>query len=103
MPALLYSLGGLLLSLVGSMVGRVLVALGMGYATFKGFDLTIAFLLTHIKNNFAGMPAETVSFLAWLWVDKAIGMIFASYSVAMLAKLAGNVNITKMVTKGPAA
>jgi hypothetical protein len=92
-------LGGLI-TICGSLVGRVLLALGMGYVTFKGFDLTVSWLLTQIKANFAGMPADVVSFLGWLWVDKAIGMIFSAYSVAMVAKLAGNTNVTKLVTKG---
>lgn len=98
MPFLMPLLGGLL-SICSTMVGRVLLALGIGYVTFSGFDLTVAWLLTSIKNSFAGMPSEVVSFLAYLWVDKAIGMIFSAYSAAMLVKLAGNASITKMVTK----
>lgn len=92
-------LGGLL-SIAGSLVGRVLLALGIGYVTFKGFDLTIGWLLTEIKNNFAGMPADVVSFFAWLWLDKAITMIFSAYTVAVTIKMAGGTAITKMVTKG---
>lgn len=99
MPLVMSLLGGLL-TLCGSLVGRVLLALGMGYVTFKGFDLTVAWLLAQIKTNFTGMPADVVSFLGWLWVDKAIGMVFSAYSVAMIAKLAGSANVTKLVTKG---
>lgn len=93
--------GGLSVAM-GSLVGRALLALGIGFATFKGFDITVAFLLTSIKGSIAGMPAEIVSFLAWLWVDKAIGMIFASFTVAISFKMVGASGITKMVTKGPA-
>jgi hypothetical protein len=99
MPIIMALLGGLM-TIAGSLVGRVLLALGLGYVTFKGFDLTVAWLLVQIKANFVGMPADVVSFLGWLWVDKAIGMIFSAYTVAMLAKLAGSANVTKMVTKG---
>lgn len=99
MPLIMSLLGGLL-TLCGPMVGRVLLALGMGYVTFKGFDLTIAWLLTSIKTNISGMPAEIVSFFAWLWVDKAISMIFSAYSAAALVKMAGSASVTKLVTKG---
>lgn len=99
MPIVMAILGGFL-SIAGSLVGRVLLALGMGYVTFKGFDLTVSWLLVQIKSNLQGMPAEVVSFMGWLWVDKAISMIFSAYSVALLAKLAGNANLTKLVTKG---
>jgi hypothetical protein len=96
----LYALGGLLLNLCGNLVGRVLLSLGIGYVAFKGFDLTIAWLLTQIKSNLSAMPFETVNFLAFLWVDKAISMIFSAYSCAVLVKLAGSANITKMAVKG---
>lgn len=92
-------LGGLA-TIAASLVGRVLLALGVGYVTFKGFDLTIAWLLTQIKTNISAMPLEVVNFFGYMWVDKAIGMIFSSYSAAILVKLAGSTNITKMVTKG---
>lgn len=100
MFAFLAPLGGLLLTLTGSLVGRVLLAMGIAYVTFKGSDITIAFLLTNIKSSIGGMPAEVVSFLAYLWVDKAIGMLFAAFTVAMSFKLAGSAGVTKMVTKG---
>jgi hypothetical protein len=100
MFAFLMPLLGGLLSITGSLVGRVLLALGIGYATFKGFDVSVAWLLTQIKTNIGGMPVEVVSLLGYLWVDKAIGMIFSAYSAALLVKMAGQANVTKMVTKG---
>jgi hypothetical protein len=91
-------LGGLL-SIAGSMVGRVLLALGMSYVTYTGFDLSINWLLSDIKNNMSSLPSEVVSFLAWCWVDKAIGMLFSAYSAALVVKLAGGTTLTKLVTK----
>jgi hypothetical protein len=83
------------------MVGRVLIALGMSYVTYSGFDLGINWLLNQIKTDMSAMPSEVVSFLAWCWVDKAIGMIFSAYSAAMVVRLAGGTSITKLVTKKP--
>ena len=94
-------LGGLA-TLAGPMVGRILLALGMGYVTFKGFDILIGWLLTSIKTNMSGMPAETVNFLAYLWVDKAISTIFSAYTAAAMIKMAGSSSITKLITKSPA-
>lgn len=98
MPLLMALLGGLL-SIAGSMVGRVLLALGMSYVTYTGFDLSINWLLSDIKNNMSSLPSEVVSFLAWCWVDKAIGMLFSAYSAALVVKLAGGTTLTKLVTK----
>lgn len=91
-------LGGLI-TIAGTMVGRVLIALGMGYATFRGFQVTVDWLLSQIKGNVGAMPTEVISFLGYLWVDRAIGMIFSAYSAAILVKLAGKTAITKLVMK----
>lgn len=100
MPLLTALLGGLL-TIAGSMVGRVLLALGMSYVTYSGFDFSVNWLLEQIKNNIGNMPGEVVSFLAWLWVDKAIGLLFSAYSAALVVKLAGGTSLTKLVTKKP--
>jgi hypothetical protein len=91
-------LGGFL-SIAASMVGRVLLALGMGYVTYKGFDLGIAWLLTQIKQNIGSMPAEVISFLGFLWVDKALGVMFSAYTAASLIRMAGGANLKKLVMK----
>jgi hypothetical protein len=100
MPALLWSLGGLLLNLTASVAGRALLALGMGYVTYKGFDTGVSWLLQQIKDNINGLPVEIIQFLAFLWVDKAIGMIFSAYTAASVIRMAGGTSITKLVTKG---
>lgn len=90
---------GILATGMPALVGRVLLALGMGYVTYTGFDTSITWLLDQIKTNMASMPGEIVSFLAWLWVDKAIAMIFAAYSAALAVKMAGGSKLTKLITK----
>lgn len=99
MPLLMSLLGGLL-SICASMVGRILLALGLGYVTYTGFDVGINWLLDQVKTNFSAMPGQIVSFLSWLWVDKAISMIFSAYSAAMVVKLGTSTKLTKLVRKG---
>lgn len=97
---LLWALGGLLLNLVGSIAGRALLALGMGFVTYKGMNVGIDWLMNQIKSNVAGLPNDIVQFLAYLWVDKAISMLFAAYAAAALIRMAGSDSMTKLVTKG---
>lgn len=99
MPLLTALLGGLL-TICGSMVGRVLLALGLSYATYTGFDVSINWLLSQVKTNFSSMPTEILNFLAWLWVDKAISMLFSAYSAAMVIKVGTSGKLTKLVRKG---
>ena len=100
MPAFLFALGGMLLNLVGSIAGRALLALGLGFVTYKGLDVGINWLLQEIKGNMAGLPVDVVNFLAFLWVDKAISMIFSAYTPASAIRMAGSGTLTKLVTKG---
>lgn len=99
MPLLVSRILGGLLTFCGPMVWRVLAALGMSYVSYKGFDIVIGFILDQIKSGMGSMPVEILNLLAWLWVDKAIGMMFAAYTTAMVVKMAGSSIIKKMVVK----
>ena len=99
MQFLVASLIGALGRAAASLVGRVLLALGISFVTFTGLDVGITWLLNQIKANMAALPAEVLSFLAWLWVDKAISLIFSAYTAALSIKTIGGTSITKMVTK----
>lgn len=98
MPLLMALLGGLL-SIAGSFAGRVLLALEIGYVTYKGVDVSTDFLVNQIKSNMAGLPAEILDFLAFCWVDKGLGMIFSTWTACIaVSGLAGG--LTKMKIKG---
>lgn len=101
MPILM-ALAGVLLNIVSSVVGRALLALGLGFVTYKGMDTSIGWLLEEIKTNISALDPKIIQFLAFLWVDKAISMLFAAYSTAALIRMAGGSTITKLVTKGAA-
>lgn len=100
MIAFLAPLAGVLTSVTGSVVGRALLALGISFVTFKGADTSVTWLLDQIKGNISALDPRIVQFLAWLWVDKAITMIFSAYTAATVIRMAGGSSITKMVTKG---
>lgn len=98
MPLIMSLLGGLT-TICGSLVGRVLLALGMSFVTFKGTQAGIDFILVQIKTNMGAMPRDMVNFFAWLWIDKAISMIFSAHAAAVLIRTAGAGSITKLITK----
>lgn len=91
-------LGGLL-QIAKSMVGRVLLALGISFVTYQGIDTGINWLLSEIKTNMNSLPAEVLSFLGWLWVDKAISLMFSAYAASAAIRLAGGTTLTRMVQK----
>ena len=90
-------LGGLM-TIMSSVVGRVLLALGLSFVTYSGFDVGVTWLLTQIKSNIGALPGDVISFLGWLWVDKAIGLVFSAYAAAVSLKMTGGA-LTKLVRK----
>lgn len=96
---LLSGLMGALAMSMASLVGRVLLALSIGFVTFTGMDVGVNWVLDNIKSSIGGMPAEILDFLAWVWIDKAITMVFSAFTVALAFQMAGGNSLTKMVVK----
>lgn len=93
-PALL---GGIA-TVLGSLVGRVLVALGISYVTYKGVDVAINYVADYVRSALSSGPVTIVSFLSFMWVDKAVSITFASFTAALAIKGAAGA-ITKQVFK----
>lgn len=100
MPLVLFFLGALE-TMVASLVGRVLLSLALTYVTYKGADTGIQSLLDGIKGGFGSMPSEVVGFLGWLWLDRAISLVFSAYTAATVIKFSSSGAITKLVRKTP--
>lgn len=99
MQFLVAALIGGLLTALASMVGRVLLALGIGYVTFTGVGTLGDWLMTQIQTAMGGLPADIASFLSWLWVDKAITMVFSAFVAALAFRLGGSDTITQMIVR----
>ncbi|GGC57726.1 DUF2523 domain-containing protein [Undibacterium terreum] len=99
MQFLVAALIGGLVQIAASLVGRVLMALFVGYVTYTGFSATTNLIVDQMKSSLLGMPSDIASFLGWLWVDKALSMMVSAFTAALAVKLAGGDKLTKMVIK----
>lgn len=99
MQFIVSQLVGALLTICASAVGRVLLALSMGFVVFNGVNVLMDGVMSQAKNSFSGLPTDVLSFLAFLWVDKAINLLFSAYTAASLLKFAGGTTIKKLVMK----
>lgn len=70
---------GALLYAVTSIVGRVLIALGIGYVTYTGVGNLGTWIMDTMKGALSGLPADAAAFLAFLWIDKALTMVFSAW------------------------
>lgn len=99
MPALFISaLIGALASAMGALAGRVLIALGIGFVTYKGIDVGIASLKSSVISGINGLPADALGLLGYLWVDKALTIIFSAIVVALSMRALGG-SVKRMVAK----
>ena len=64
------AIGGVLLQITASVVGRVLVALGIGVATYTGVDVTLGWVKTQALSYLAMLPQDYLGILAVLKVGE---------------------------------
>ena len=99
MPAMfIAALWGALASAMGSLIGRALIALGIGFVTYKGIDLGIASLKTQVVNGVNSLPADALNLVGYLWLDKALTVIFSGVVTSLSMRAVGG-SVKKMVFK----
>jgi hypothetical protein len=84
---------------MASLLGRLLVALGVTYVTYSGVSVVSDWLWTQIVSSFGMMPLAISQFLGFLWFDKALSMVFSAWTAAMALKVGAGGSITKMEFK----
>lgn len=75
MPAILWALGSLLVNIAGSMAGRVLIALGIGVATYTGVNASLDWLKSQAVQAFQGLPADVLGMLGTMKVGQCISIV----------------------------
>jgi hypothetical protein len=83
-----------------SLIGRAMLAVGIGAVTYTGLSVGTTYLISQVQSSFSGIPGVALSFLAWCWVDHAISMIASAYTVSLGIKTLSTMNITKYQVKG---
>lgn len=82
MPAILAMLGGVLINITGSIVGQVLLSLGIAVATYSGIDFTLDWLKDQAVSNVQLLDPAVVGMLGVLRVGECISIVTS----AMLAR-----------------
>lgn len=75
MPAL----ADLLASAIGRILLQVLLALGIGFATYKGSDQLISYAGQQIQAYLGALPANMIQAVNILQIPSVISIILASY------------------------
>ena len=92
-------LAGILLSVAGPILSRVLIGLGIGFVSYTGVDLVQSQVLNLFMANAAALPASAAQWLGILKIGTCLNILLSA--MAIRAALAGMTSgaIKKMVVK----
>jgi hypothetical protein len=99
MPIFIAALLGGLVQVAGTLVGRVLLSLGIGFVTYSGITILLDSILDQIFNNFSLLPPEIMNYIAVLQIGTCINILSSAVIIRLtLNGLTGGA-ISKMITK----
>lgn len=95
MPALL----GWIIEVCGTLVGRVLIALGISYLSYKGLDAMVAAAKAEFFSSLGGLGGTTLGIMGVMKIDVAVNMLCSALVGRLtLAGMSSGV-LKKMVLK----
>ena len=83
MPVLVAMIIGGLISAATTMVGRVLLALGLGYASYHGFDALMTFIKTTVFTQLGAQSADVLTLIGVLQIGTCINIISSAYVIRL--------------------
>jgi hypothetical protein len=98
MPFIIGMLWGAFSLILKSLVGRVLIALGISYLTYQGVDLLLTSIKTSAMANLSDVPPEFFGIIGLARIPQSINVI-CSALVAKYTMQGLTGSLTKMVVK----
>lgn len=99
MPVFLLSMLGGLATVAGSLVGRVLLSLGIGYVSYKGIGVLLDWLKSQAISNLTSVPIEVLQVIGVAKVDVCVNILFSALAARLVIKGLTSDTITQMVLK----
>lgn len=83
MPVFIAALWGAFIRIAGSLVGQVLINLGIAVVTYQGVDVVLDTLKANALDAFGGLPSDLVAFLSYMKVGVAISIVSSAVAVRL--------------------
>lgn len=99
MPLFFAALLGGLIQVTGSIVGRVLISLGIGYISYTALDTSLDWIKTQIASAFSGLPAQALAVLGACNVGSCLALVLSAIAVRLLLDGLQGGTIKKIVQK----
>lgn len=99
MPVFIASLIGGLIQAAGTLVGRVLISLGIGYVSFTGVDASLAWLRQMIAAQWSGLPAQTMAVASALQLGSGVSVVLSAIAARLVLEGMTSGVVKRMVLK----
>lgn len=91
MPVFIAAIGGMLINLVGTLAGRVLIALGISVVTYTGVSASLDWMKSGAVSALGGLPAEMLGLIAFMKVGVCISIITSAIAArAIISGISGD-------------
>lgn len=84
MPLFVGALIGALVQAAGTLVGKVLLSLGIGYVVFTGLDTSLTWVRGTFFSTLTGLPAITLGVAGLLKIGTAANIIISALSARLV-------------------
>jgi len=99
MPAIIaWIIGGFVAS-AGTLVGRVLISLGLGYAVYSGIDTSLTFLKNQFVSGMGGLPVMALQLAGMLKLGPCVSILLSALTVRLVIQSMTGGSIKRMVQK----
>lgn len=99
MGILVAALIGGLATAAASLVGRVLIALFIGFVAYQGVDIALAAAKSHIFEYLGQEPGIVLNVLGLLNVDRSIEVVFSAIAARLVLNGLTGGSMKKMIFK----
>lgn len=99
MPLFLAALLGGLIQACGSLVGRVLVSLGIGYVAYSGVDTSITWARDFVLARIGDLPANAIAVASTMKIGVCISILTSAILARMVLGGLTNGTLKRMVQK----
>lgn len=90
---------GALIQVAGTLVGKVLISLGIGYAVYSGVDTSLTWAKAQVISSISGAGAQAVAAAGALKLGKVISILFSALVARLTLNGMTSGTIKKMVLK----
>ena len=84
MPIWVASLVGGLIQVVGTIVGKVLLSLGIGFVVFNGAEASLDFARDQFLTGINGLPADAIAIAGLMKIGVCVSMILSAFAARLL-------------------